>query len=774
MATPTGDPTIKSPIYQLNLSKELADVLAAIIEAVPAGAILSDAALIARIILSPSAAADTVETMALTRKQEVLDTFDAMKLRTDGGTSAAASLSLNGRELLLSSACYDLLVKAGLEAKSQGRIVTTMDVLKADAKRKASIVSTVFQTIGQDPSVTPLLIERYAEQKRYIEKGSVGALLEPFGSSTIQTVTESPSTAPTPNVVASAAPSFVINLGDEALKDGFDPQGKTSRQLVELLAGLEFHAVTVLTSENQDDADRLVNELAVSLNQDKTNTFNVTGVYGIRENMLESNPGGAISAALARAKGGILYIPRLDQYLTDASSPANNILRNAIAANDLRIISYVSTRQWQKVNESRDFLRAYSIPLEPPTSAEAIAAIKAKRGKIEQEASTKNVPIKISDEAVEAAVKFAARYMPGGEVALLRQAVTLVKIGQSSMKNVADARTTANGVVDDDDVILALYYLKGVVVRPDNPEKYVHMEETLRQSIIGQDEAVAAVSKAIRRSMAGLKNPRKPIGSFLFLGPTGVGKTELGRALAEFLFDDADAMLRLNMSEYYDKHTIAKLVGAAPGYVGYEEGGELTNYVRRHPYSVIMADEIEKANPEVMNAWLQVLDDGRITDGKGQVADCRNTVQIFTSNVGTEFYALESTLGREKVVGQVEDAVRMAFRPEFLGRCDAVIIFHTLTPDNVRMIVDLRIKDLNKRLADQTRVSVTLTDEARELVAKLGYKPESGAREIDRVINSQISDALTEPLLRREYNPGDVIEVSAKEGKFQFSKKAKG
>jgi ATP-dependent Clp protease ATP-binding subunit ClpB len=293
------------------------------------------------------------------------------------------------------------------------------------------------------------------------------------------------------------------------------------------------------------------------------------------------------------------------------------------------------------------------------------------------------------------------------------------------------------------------------------------MEERLHERVIGQDEAVEAVSGALRRSRAGLSDPNRPIGSFLFLGPTGVGKTELARALAEFMFDSEQAMVRIDMSEYMEKHTAARLIGAPPGYVGYEEGGQLTEAVRRRPYSVILLDEIEKAHPDVFNVLLQIMDDGRLTDGQGRTVDFKNTVLIMTSNVGSQFIAAEAV--EEKARQQVEEALTQTFPPEFLNRIDDVVIFHRLTKEDLGKIVDIQVGQLSERVRERG-IEIELTEGARELLGNLGFDLTYGARPLKRVIQKQLVDKLALRLLEGDFAEGDTVKVDAHDGELVFEK----
>jgi len=288
-------------------------------------------------------------------------------------------------------------------------------------------------------------------------------------------------------------------------------------------------------------------------------------------------------------------------------------------------------------------------------------------------------------------------------------------------------------------------------------EKLKKMEDRLRERVVGQDEALYKVASAVRRARAGLQDPNRPIGSFIFLGPTGVGKTETARALAQYLFDDEHSMVRIDMSEFMEKHSVARLIGAPPGYVGYDEGGYLTEHVRRRPYSVILFDEIEKAHSDVFNILLQVLDDGRLTDGQGRTIDFKNTVIIMTSNIGSE-YLTDIAGDEEKIVNQVTEALRANFRPEFLNRVDDVVIFKPLSEDRIKEIVDIQLHYLDRLLADR-KITLTLTDAAKSFMAKRGYEPAFGARPLKRVIQKHIVDPLSMKILDGEVQDGSSVTV---------------
>ena len=355
---------------------------------------------------------------------------------------------------------------------------------------------------------------------------------------------------------------------------------------------------------------------------------------------------------------------------------------------------------------------------------------------------------------------------------------TLISLNRElEAENTALAVLQADGAllkeeVDEEDIAYVVSKWTGIpVVRMLEGEmaKLARMEDMLHDRVVGQDEAIAAVSNAVRRSRAGIQDPDRPIGSFIFMGPTGVGKTELARALAEFLFDDEKAMVRIDMSEYQEKHTVSRLIGAPPGYVGFEEGGQLTEAIRRRPYTVILLDEIEKAHPEVFNVLLQVLDEGRLTDGHGRTVDCKNAVVIMTSNIGSQ-YIQDFQGNEEEMRSMVMEALKSHFRPEFLNRVDDIIVFHPLSEVQLKAIVEIQVRLLSRHLA-QRKISVELTDAARELLVTVGYDPAYGARPLKRAIQKEILNPLAMKLLEGVFKEGDTVEVDVEDGRLTFHKR---
>lgn len=520
----------------------------------------------------------------------------------------------------------------------------------------------------------------------------------------------------------------------------------------------------------------------------------------------------------------ILFIDELHTLIgaggAEGAIDASNILKPSLARGELQCIGATTLEEYRKYIEKDAALerRFQPIQVDEPTLDETIQILKGLRDRYEA-----HHRVTITDEAIEAAAKLSDRYitdrfLPDKAIDLIDEAGSKVRlrsytvppnlkdleqkleevrkekdaaVQSQEFEKAASLRdseqrlreqleTTKNewkekqgqedSQVTVEDIASIVSIWTGVPVSKltkDESERLLNLEDVLHDRVIGQGEAVKAVSKAIRRARAGLKDPKRPIGSFIFLGPTGVGKTELARALAEAMFADEDAMIRIDMSEYMEKHSTSRLVGSPPGYVGYEEGGQLTEKVRRKPYSVVLLDEIEKAHPEVFNILLQVLEDGRLTDSKGRVVDFRNTVLIMTSNVGA------SELKRNKYVGfnlgdenkdydnmksKVMDELKKAFRPEFLNRIDETIVFHSLEKKHMKSIVTLMIKDVQKRLVEQN-IDFTLTEKAVEKIANEGFDPEYGARPLRRSIQKNIEDLLSEELLKGTIKIGEKVKI---------------
>ncbi|MCH7878787.1 MAG: ATP-dependent Clp protease ATP-binding subunit [candidate division Zixibacteria bacterium] len=541
---------------------------------------------------------------------------------------------------------------------------------------------------------------------------------------------------------------------------------------------------------------------------------------------------------IVNSKDVIIFIDELHTIVgaggAEGSLDASNIFKPALSRGELQCIGATTLNEYRKYIEKDGALdrRFQTVTVEQPTEEDTIEILKGLRGRYED-----HHKITISDEAILQAVKLSNRYISGKfqpdksidlideagarahlssytkpeEFAIIESEIAEIQNEkEQSVKNQAfetaaqlrdelkskreklvelqkqweDQREEKKTILTGEDIAAVLSQITGIpLFRLEEKEskRLLRMEDELKKRLVGQEEAIEAVSKAIRRARSGIGDPRRPIGSFIFLGPTGVGKTELARILAEFLFEDPDALIRVDMSEYMEKFAVSRLTGAPPGYVGYEEGGQLTEKVRRKPYSVVLLDEIEKAHPEVFNILLQLLDDGHITDSFGRKVDFKNTVVIMTSNVGTRQISQNKMVGfdsadeldYEKVKKRVTEEMKKLFNPELLNRIDETIIFHNLELSHIKLIVDILLKDTAKRLADK-EISFNLTAQAKDFLAQIGYDPTYGARPLKRALQKYLEDPLAEEILKGQYNgPVELtIGVNQEEEKltFKFSK----
>jgi ATP-dependent Clp protease ATP-binding subunit ClpC len=534
-----------------------------------------------------------------------------------------------------------------------------------------------------------------------------------------------------------------------------------------------------------------------------------------------------------RAEGEIiLFIDELHTVVgagaAQGAMDASNMLKPALSRGELQCIGATTLDEYNKYIEKDAALERRFAPVyvEEPNVEDTIKMLHGLRDRYEA-----HHKVRFSDAALTAAARLSDRYvterhLPDKAIDLIDEAAAKLRVALYSLPPELKARKTEidrlaaeeeqaglerdyeraaqkkaerlrlesefneirdqwesehqlDDQVDENDIADVVHQWTGIPVSQmmeTEAQKLLSMEERLRERVVGQDEAIAAISDAIRRSRSGLKDPRRPSGSFIFIGPSGVGKTLLAKALAEFLFDDEDALVRIDMSEYREQHTVSRLFGAPPGYVGYEEGGQLTEAVRRRPYRVILFDEIEKAHPEVWNALLQILDDGRLTDGQGRIVNFRNTVLIMTSNLGTEFVSRSGSLGFlqptddaeiEQANRKIENALKSTFRPEFLNRIDEIITFSPLSMEQMRVIVDLEMNEVRQRLSEYD-LNVVLSEEARNWLADVGYDPNFGARPLRRALQKHVESPLSVRLLSGDFRRGDTILVDVGEEGITF------
>jgi ATP-dependent Clp protease ATP-binding subunit ClpC len=658
---------------------------------------------------------------------------------------------------------------------------------------------------GTDHLLAALLEEEFPARKTLesagidagrVQAASAGVPLPPALASRHATATGDAESSSSGAGARRGGPVPAVTDLVQAARDGRRPRVAERVALLEQIAHVlvEPRTSAVLLGENGTGRRSLIQALAQVLA--RTTVPGIPqAVYAVAPAALLDGPELVIRQALERAQGAILALPDLHQFFGASSLggfvEAGVALKQALLQDRVRLIGTSAPPLYTRFLESdpvlRDHLRPLTVP--PASDSETRDVLNALKPQLEQDNG-----VTISDPALTTALALSRQYLttpqPGAAVGLLQRACAVVRLSHSALFSSPDvtgpagaapahdqgraAQVAPDSTVDDSDVAQALHQQTGIPIGQiagHEQDRLARMEDILHQRVVGQDAAISALSRAVRRARAGLKDPKRPIGSFLFLGPSGVGKTESALALAEFLFGAEDAVVTLNMSEYMEKHNAARLIGAPPGYVGYEEGGQLTERVRQKPYAVVLLDEVEKAHSDVYDLFLQVLDQGQLQDSRGRVVSFRNTVVIMTSNLGGRALTYPEHLPEDLTPREaVMQAVRDHFRPEFLNRLDGIIVFDPLDRAALGKILELMLAKTARQLASQG-ITLELTDPAKQWLLDQHQEPEYGARPLTRIVQTHVKDEIAERLIGGTLVPGQRVLIGLKNGKLDFRSK---
>ncbi len=661
--------------------------------------------------------------------------------RLDGGGGAG--------EAYLSSRFLELLSRAELEATRHGGApVDEANLMLACAQEPEGLVRSVLRNVGVSSAILREALAKTQPMNATHRQAASSGVLEEYGRDLTRMAAEE---AFDPFVGREDELSRMLQVlarreENNPLLVGESGTGRTA--LVEALAS---------RIADGDVPDMLADRRIIALDSGAL-------VAGTRlRGQLEERMRSILDAVSDSGGRVILFLPNLASFLRTRGG-AGDMLATALSRGEVRALARCTPDELREIQDEASSLSRRFVPIqiEPPSPEEAVEILRGVRGRFEEAHG-----VRIGDDALEAAVRFARRYVAGRElpksaIDLIDESAARVQLGLGG----DEARVV--GAEDVAEVVSLWTGIPAAKMMEEEAQKLLQMEARLRERVVGQDHAVNALSKAVRRGRVGLRDPKRPIGSFLFLGPTGVGKTELAKALAAFLFDNEAALTRLDMSEFMEKHMVARLLGAPPGYVDSEAGGFLTEAVRKRPYSVILFDEIEKAHADVFNILLQVLEDGRLTDSRGRVAHFRDSVIIMTSNVGGELI-LEHSGSDADLREQIESRLHDYFRPEFLNRVDEVLIFDRLDKDELRAILEIQLRHLRKLLTAQG-IELSLSEAAKARLIDLGYEPAFGARPLKRVLVRELQDPLAEALLRGQFAMGDTVQVDSDGASFSFEK----
>lgn len=763
MTTERRESLVTLPENSFLVTEEMARCLVSAASAVPQGEVLEITDLLLSIAKGQGSGALILKSVGYGRYEDFLALLENAQEKRPRSVSASGNFNL--KEGTVSYAHSVAKVCQRAREIAGGAPFGTSDLVLAEAGLTDSLLVKALSKAGvpgpvaKDIETTFTLVETKEPGSREIGNTALALPVQPA------------SRVDQPQEVDFLPRSRIVNLIEEAREGKFKDLVLRPEWVNELLGSIDSQPLTVLVCDTPG-AEIIILGLADQLAKDGAKTFPFSGLIMVDPAALVTNPVGSIETAISAARDGILYLPQIQRYLKPGTLESLSI-RKAMATGQTRVVTVVSETQWKTLRNEDIFQEVRPIFPEPPTIEEAERIILSKKKELEGRLRRGSLKIEITPEAIKAACQLGHRYchdlpLPASALTILARAGTEVMISASSMEAIRDQRVKPDAKVDPDDIAIAVEKMTGIVVTVEDPERLLNMEKSLGQRIINQDEAIKLVADTIRKASAGLSDPHRPLGSFMFMGPSGVGKTELAKALAEFLFENEREMVVLDMSEYGEKQNVARLIGSPPGYVAYEEGGQLTEAVKKKPYSIVVLDEIDKAHPEVLNVLLQILEEGRLTDGQGKTIDFTQTVVIMTGNVGSKYFMAEEEVGREKVVAAVDEEIREVFRPEFLNRIDKSVIFNTLKPEHLLPIVDIQMKIVNQRLAER-QISLALSEEVKKYLAEKGYDPVYGARPLRREID-KLSSQLAIEILARKYSSGDKIRAELIEGNIVFNK----
>lgn len=656
----------------------------------------------------------------------------------------ADNIVVSGKEIPITSGVTSVLEEAQIQAKGYS-CVDTGHIIQAELSRIDSVLVDSFDSISSKKGGLGLVLSNFIKIAR--DKREYPSEEKSVNKIDIQKVF---ALSHMTDMIADAKKGLYVN-------DFVNPEWTLS-----LIQSVTSHSVTILMTEHEEEVLMAMRGLSQELVNHDSSNVDIPKVIVPNPSYLIENPDSAIVEAIRDANGGILVLPGDSRYLT------HKAVRLALGQKKIRLISFAAEKSWQKIKSTIDRIGGYELFLSSPSEKTVSDMLTAQKSTLEALFSQRTngeagLKLTISKGAITEAAKLGYRYasvmdMPAILAAhrLLKAAATNLKLAHSGMGKLISSLIRPDQIVDNDDVYVALKTLTGIEIQPEDPTRFLHMEDELKKEIVGQEEAISIVSDTIRRSQTALRDPKRPRGVFMFLGPSGVGKTELAKTLSQFMFHDDRSYIQLNMSEYQEQHAVARLIGAPPGYVGYEEGGQLTEKVRKQPYSIVVVDEMEKANSKIFDVFLQVFEEGLLTDGKGRTVDFSNTILILTGNIGSEYFEDVDSRGFAAVKEDVLKEAQAIYRPEFLNRIDNMVVFKPLSTEAISKIVDIQVQKLNKRL-EESGIKIELTPDMHKFLEKTGYEPKYGARPLRRAVETYIGNKLTQKLLSGSYKSGDIL-----------------